>query len=148
MGKYALKLVLFLFLLIFVLSCSKNEPITDIVTDSEESVDKKGRVSIHFIFNDNDGCGVRDELLIAKTHRDLYVTKTYSASPNVYYNKEIYEVDLEPGEYIYIATISCVCDGNQCARLGYGGGTKDYVDEFRVETGKTTYVTTFNMDSN
>lgn len=150
MGKYTLKIIVHATMVLFFLACSEPDPIGEVVTYHEEQLETKGRVSINFIYNDNQGCSMRHQLLIAKSFRDLYITQRYVASPNVYYNKEIYEVDLEPGDYVYMATLVCTCSDDICAQLGYGWqeDVKEFIEEFTVETGKTTYVTTFNMKNN
>jgi len=148
MGKHTLKKGIYFLFLCTIFACSEPNPIEEVIVDREIVEKTTGRVAIRFIYNDNEGCSVRNQLLIAKTHRDLYITKQYAATPNIYYNKDIYEVELEPGDYVYMATLVCVCSMDKCARLGYGRleDTKEFVDEFSIEKGKTTYVTTFNMD--
>lgn len=148
MGKFIHKLIQIAFLLLIV-ACTKEERTIFTPTETTEAEPEKGTLKLQFLFNDNDGCSIRDQIFIARTYHDLYIGGNYIATPNVYYNKATYIIDLPPGDYICMVTTYCICSAHKCINYGYGqnNDVKEYVEEFSVSLGETTEIVTFGMDA-
>ena len=131
-------------LLVLGIGCEKPPVITAYETPNNRDVSPTGSVKVDFIvrsfFIDFD-CLERTKLAFAYTYIN-FLNDDFFFEFNVYSDKQLYSLELPPGEYYYCAQVVCLCEDLECSIDNYVGenNTKSTYGSFIVKADKVIEV--------